>query len=379
MSENDSEQQKAIESEFREYVRGNLPNQDDEPDAHWWTGIVQDRQLRDVLAFAEEHYEPLTPDAEQTFEKTGVARRIVKDHGTHTGTDALAAGNLSQLSFFSGLVGYRKDVSGMQVLLSLMDEIENTPVWIAYLFGDMGNGKTNFAFLLAEVFESVYENVVRTANVESKDFDETITQYSRLIEVLEERKERIQAGDDLDEWLIIIDEAAQIFTGTGADQHKAKQLAKVLKLARRSAANVIMIGQDGKDIDASLRALCTLFIHKKGEKTATLYNDVVERQGIGEIQTLNKIPPTSVRHSTYDEGSFVFDADDEEDLPTQADIDDLVRQHEREMMALLAVSTDMTQSEIGDLYDVTDKTVRRARDDHEDKLDDLGLLNGEDE
>ncbi|WP_137284188.1 zonular occludens toxin domain-containing protein [Halorussus salinisoli] len=377
MSENESEQQKAIEAEFREYIRGDLPNQDDDPDAHPWTGIVQDRQLRDVLAFAEAHYQPLTANAPRSFEETDVVRRITRDHGTHTGTDALAAGNLGQLSYFSGLVSYKKDVSGMKVLMSLQSMIENIPVFIGYIYGLMGSGKTDFAFLLLEVFASIYgrDSVYMAANVSSDDLDEEIDHYSRIVDLLEERRERIQAGESLDPFVIVIDEAAQIFSGSGADQHRAKQLAKLLKLARKSNANIILIGQDGKDIDASLRALCTVFIEKQSQKKAVFWQDVKDRQGINEMMSLSGIPPTNYDFSTWDEGDFVFDDDgDDEDLPTEEDIRDLERQHEREMMALLAVSTDMTQAEIGDVYGVSEKTVRRAKRDHDDKLRDLGLL-----
>jgi len=140
---------------------------------------------------------------------------------------------------------------------------------------------------------------------------------------------------------------------------------------------MLLIGQDGKDIDASLRALCTAFVHKQSQKKATFYKDVKDRQGINEMMSLSGIPETSYNdYSTYDEGEFIFDDDDEdeEELPTWEELDELGRQHEREMMAILDATTDMTQDEIGDEYDVSDATVRRAKNENEDKLRDLGLI-----
>jgi len=147
--------------------------------------------------------------------------------------------------------------------------------------------------LLLGVFISVYgrDNVYLAANVTSKDLDEEIDHYSRIVEILEDRRERIQNGEELDTFVMVIDEAAQIFTGSGSDQHKAKQLAKILKLARKSDANLILIGHDGKDIGPSLRALCTLFVHKESQTTATFYRDVRNRQGIGEMMSLSGITP----------------------------------------------------------------------------------------
>jgi hypothetical protein len=218
------------------------------------------------------------------------------------------------------------------------------------------------------------DNVYRCANITSDSIDEEITSYTRMVEILEDRRERIQAGEDLDELLMLIDEAAQLFSGSGADQQRAKQLAKILKLARKSAANIILIGQDGKDIGPSLRALCTAFVQKVSQKKAVFYQDVKNRQGIGEMMTLSGVPATSLDWSTWDEGEFEFpDGDDDDDYISESELEELVKEHEREMMAILDVSTELTQPEIGDLYGVGDRAVRRAKQKHADTLEELGL------
>jgi hypothetical protein len=365
-----------IEAEFREYTRDNLPNQEHN-DVYWFTGLVQNEVVREHLARCEEAYKPVE-GMPREFRDTQYAQEIVKKYGSHTATRALQVGNMGQLNYFSGLVGYQKDVSGMQVLMGLMKLIEDIPVFITYIYGIMGAGKTDLAFLLLEVFASIYgrENVYMAANLTSEDLDEEIDHYSRIVEILDERRERMQAGENLDEFIMVIDEAAQIFTGSGADQHKAKALAKMLKLARKANANMVLIGQDGKDVGPSLRALCTAFIHKESQKKATFYRDVKDRQGIGEMMSLSGIPPTNYDdYSTWDEGEFVFDADDEsdEDLVTRAELDELVQEHEREMMAILDATSDLTQAEIGAQYGVSDKTVRRAKQRYADELEELGL------
>jgi len=365
-----------IEAEFREYTRDNLPNQEHN-DVYWFTGLVQNEVVREHLARCEEAYKPVE-GMPREFRDTQYAQEIVKKYGSHTATRALQVGNMGQLNYFSGLVGYQKDVSGMQVLMGLMKLIEDIPVFITYIYGIMGAGKTDLAFLLLEVFASIYgrENVYMAANLTSEDLDEEIDHYSRIVEILDERRERMQAGENLDEFIMVIDEAAQIFTGSGADQHKAKALAKMLKLARKANANMVLIGQDGKDVGPSLRALCTAFIHKESQKKATFYRDVKDRQGIGEMMSLSGIPPTNYDdYSTWDEGEFVFDADDEsdEDLVTRAELDEIVQEHEREMMAILDATSDLTQAEIGAQYGVSDKTVRRAKQRYADELEELGL------
>ncbi|WP_232686487.1 helix-turn-helix domain-containing protein [Halobacterium zhouii] len=378
----DDASSKPIEAEFREYALGTLPNQEHR-DVHPIVGMIPNKDVRHYVMFQAEAYDADAPmfdgrDMPDSFWDTELAREIKRKYGTDTGTDALLSGNMGQLNYFSGLVSYQKDVSGMQTLMSLQKLIEDIPVFISYIYGIMGAGKTDFAFLLLEVFASIYgrENVCMAANLTSDDLDEEIDHYSRIVEILDSRRERMQAGEDLDEFIMVVDEAAQIFTGSGSDQHKAKALAKLLKLARKANANLILIGQDGKDIGPSLRALCTAFIHKESEKKTTFYRDVKNRQGMGEMMTLSGIPPTNYDdYSTWDEGEFIFDADgdDDEDLVTQEELDELIKEHEREMMALLDATTELTQAAIAEKYGVKSRTVRRAKQRYEDELEDLGL------
>ena len=375
----DAASSKPVEAEFREYALGNLPNQKHR-DVHPIVGLIPDRDVRQYVMFQAEAYDPDAAvfdgeDMPRDFWDTDLAMELKRKYGTDIGTEAIQVGNLTQLSFFSGLVGYQKDVSGMQTLMSLQQMIEDTPVFIAYIYGLMGSGKSNFALLLLEVFASVYgeDNVYRCANITSDSIDEEITSYQRMVEILEARRDRIQAGEDLDELVMLIDEAAQLFSGSGADQHRAKQLAKILKLARKSAANVILIGQDGKDIGPSLRALCTAFVEKASQKKAVFWQDVKNREGVGEMMTLSGVPATSLDWSTWDEGEFDFPDDDGESDVTEEDIRELEREHEREMMAILDVSSDLTQSQIADIYGVKPRTVRRAKGKHSETLSELGL------
>ncbi|MCU4972049.1 hypothetical protein OB955_04785 [Halobacteria archaeon AArc-m2/3/4] len=369
--------ERPIEAEFREYTRGNLPKQD-EPEVYPWAGVVTDPRVLAHLDNMARNYCPdlYEEDMPDKFEDTPYCKMIVRKYGTQSATQSMQMGNMGHLSFFSGFVGYSKDVSGMQTLMALMNMIEEAPVFIAYLYGVMGKGKSNFAMLLFEVFESVYgeDNIYRAANISSDSVDEEIREYSRMVELLEERRERVQAGEDVDEMLMLIDEAAQIFTGSGADSWKARALAKILKLARKAKSNIILVGQDGKDIDPALRALCTTFVEKQSKTSAVFWRDIKNRQGLDKMMKLSGVPETSLDWSTWDEGEFKFEDGDEEDVLTQADLDELVKQHEREMMAILDATTDMTQQEIGDVYEVSDKTVRRAKSKHQDELRDLGLI-----
>jgi hypothetical protein len=356
MSNEESAQEKAIAAELREYALGNLDV--DHEDMHPIAGLIPDDDVRDMLMFMHDTY-----TGPGSFWETEYAREIIQRHATDIATNAIQNGDMDQMQFFSGLVGYQQDVSGMQALMDLQRLIEETPVFVSYIFGLMGSGKTDFAFLLLEVFASVYgeDSVHMVANVSSNDIDETVTHYSRVVDMLEARRERMQAGEDPDPIVIIIDEAAQIFSGSGADQHRAKQLAKLLKLARKSNANILMIGQDGKDIGPSLRSLCTVFVEKKNQKTAAFYYDVKNREGVGEIMTLSGVPATSYNsYSTYDEGDFVFDDEDgEEDGFTQAEVDRLLKEYRNDKIKQLIYDTELSTDHIAEVWDLSPRQVRR--------------------
>lgn len=371
----DSSETAFPEPEFREYAIGRLPNQDHK-DVHRHAGLVTDDTARFLLTRMVEAYEPLTPDAPESAWEMGAVQRVVRQAGTETAQQALESGNYGVLNFMSGLVSYQRDASGLRSLNRLHRLIEDTPVFISYIYGIMGSGKTDFSMLLVEMFRTVYggDSVDVWTNFQTYESDITeVHRYSEIIEELEVRGEEARENDGTDdEMLIIIDEAAQIFTGSGSDQQKAKHLAKLLKLARKSGAHVILIGQDGKDVGPSLRALCTVFVKKESKKKASFYRDVNDREGVDKMMSLSGVPGTGLGFQTYDEGSFVFDVDDDADDVDVEELERDIERHKRRMMAVLdAADNDMTQAEIAETYDVAERTVRRSKD-HVD-LDELGF------
>ena len=360
-----------VAPEFREYSLGTLGGVEHR-DVHRHAGLVRDEQVERLLSRCVEAYEPLDPEMPASFWETELATKILRSEGTKTARVALESGQHDTLDYITGLVGYESDASGMKALLSLQDLVENTPVFISYIYGLMGSGKTDFSLLLTEVFEAVYGDITLVTNFDVSEQDEEIHRWSVLQDRMEDRLEQTKAGNEPDDRLVvIIDEAAQVMTGSGSDQQKAKRVAKMLKLARKSQTDVILIGQDGKDIGPSLRSLCTMMVEKQSQKKAVFWRDVKDREGQDKITELSGVPPTDITYNTYDEGAFTFDDDGGSD---DADLEELEKEHERRMMAVLDLTSDSTQSEIADTYDVSEKTVRRARQEYESELRDEGLV-----
>lgn len=364
--------------EFREYAMGALPV--DHRDVHRHAGLVQDKTAQRMLTQAAEAYEPLKMDAPDSFWETQFATQIIRSSGTETATRALQHGHHHVLDYMSGLVGYETDASGIRAFAKFQQLIERTPVFIGYIWGLMGSGKTDFSVLTAvQIMDTVFDNTRVFTNFECDGADERVKRYSRLIEVMEERRETLKnGGDPGDEVVVVIDEAAQLFTGSGADQQKSKALAKLLKLARKSQVHILLIGQDGKDIGPSLRALCTVFVEKKSKKNVVFWSDVKNREGIHKIMSLKGVPATDINFNTYDEGSFIFDPDEEDEEDAESvrkRLEALEKEHERKMMTLLSeLDNGMSQQEIAELYGYSSaKTVRRARQKYSDELSEMGV------
>lgn len=304
MSESqDTAQEKAIEAEFREYVRGNLPDQDD-PDAHWWTGIVRDDQVQDVMGFVEEHYEPLTDGAEKEFKDTRVARRLLRDHGTSTWTDALQEGNLGQLSFASGLVAYNLDFSAFRALDELESLWRDYPTLQMYLYakgapeGPTGMGKTDFAYLNIEIGRRVYKDISVASNNEDDEFKD-ITTWSGLVEWLKSTDGKK---------VFLFDEAAQVLQFD--DMSSGKVVSKLLKLLRKHHGNIIMIGHTGRDVPRDVRR--QMLIAKKESKKKVVVGTGLHEENetidiADEMLTIDNLPPTRLGFDSYDDSTFEFD------------------------------------------------------------------------
>lgn len=360
----DDTKAQAIAAELREYGLGNLDVEHD--DLSRIVGLIPDEEVRDMLLFQNRVYEPVD-DMPRNFWETDYAEEIIEKQATHMATRAVQNNNISEMEFLTGLVGYESDVSGMKALLSLQQLIRDAPVFIAYIFAAMGFGKTDFSLLICEVFEAVYDKVKFGANIESWDeADAHIESFTELEEWFRGNKE-----DDYDR-VFVLDEASQNLTGKGGDIKNQEALAKMLRLTRKYDGHLIIIGHDGKDVGPAVRTLATTIVEKKSQKEAVFWRDVQDRQGRGEIMSLSGIPPTDMEYDTEEETDWEMDIGEDEDVWTEEDVDDLLYEEDRKKMALLDLhADDLQQKEIAEWFDVTSKTVRRARKQYEDEFANL--------
>lgn len=387
MSARDGVEKWMVSAEVRETLRGNKPQS---LEAYEHSGLVGDDLVRALLNHIKRHYDPhvaaaqypgLEPsDMPSTAEALSVFCDLLADEETETLTRAIHRGDVQTQSAAVGDPAAKSDISGLKAIQELIDLLA-VPAPIIYIYGEPGSGKTNFALLLAQLWQREHEGGVLASNIRTwEEADEWHPSYgslrSRLDEQLKDLPEGgVTAKEDAPPYLFVFDEASSHASGRGKDGYEAGQkLGPLVYKIRKARAGLIIIGHDGKDVHPAVRTMADVVQKYRGQvKKATVYEDVENRTGINEIMSLNGIPETDYRYDDEEATSWDWRGVDEEedDLAEQAleqarkMADDMVDE-ERERYAYNLYTADwldLTQTDIARAFDGRDQSwVSRAVD-----------------
>lgn len=295
--------------ELREGVEGNL--KDEVQDVWGHTGLVQNPTAMELMNQMASAYKPLHPEMPSTFDHTDAGEMMIKAEATKVATEAVDEGNISQMKYITGMQDYTADASGIHTLIQLRQKIKQD-AYIAYVWGHMGGGKTDFCNLMGELAkkEMGYEVASNQKTLyENGDSDKYIWQFGDFIRWLAEGHEITSVQDlaqkDLDidasDKLFIFDEGSNYASGYSGDAHDAQdKLGSLVKLIRKLGGNLIIIGHTGKDIHPDIRRLTNDCIYKSGQKTAKFFHAVEEAEGVGHKHTIGKIPQTNWNYDTLE-------------------------------------------------------------------------------
>ena len=280
---------RADAAKFREYVEGTVRPEDDVR-PYEFVGKVPEH-AEDVLIKLKKAYEQYGTGR---FEDTDWYRRTVPALMSEKAGTALRGDDLVDMQSFVGEPQTTKDVSGIGVLRELRNGIRR-PAYTAYVHGHMGDGKTDFALLLAELWEDELQSRNYSteigSNVRSFQQGETITEWKAFMDWLEETKD-----DSGVRKLFVFDEASSHASGYSKQAQEGRRLGKLVNLIRKYQASMIMIGHTGKDLHKDVRRKVIHRIRKRGKKEAVLRTrtDVGGGEGdLSEEMTLTGIPQTS--------------------------------------------------------------------------------------
>ena len=333
--------------EAREYVRGNLDV--DHSDAHPIAGLVEDDEVREMLMFMAETYDPsflaqriedmegvemtaeeVRDEMPRSFWETEFARETIRKHATDLATTAVREGNLSQTAFMAGLPSYRSDISGLHAIHQLREWlVHSEQCKLIYMAALMGRGKTDLAITFFEVIHDHYARLRDAAREEdgldeseipepefAANFDVSAPDGSD-VEVREIRSERDMLdwadGGSSDEvrWFIFDEASTALTAQSGSNAQKvAERMAPFVKRMRKIGVNMIVIGHDKGDVHVAIRSLAD-FVDKTGLKTASFYSGITNREPSGHLFDVDGIPATSWTFDTDDMAEWTWIADEE--------------------------------------------------------------------
>ena len=375
--------------ELREYARGRLDV--DHQDVLPLAGLVEDDELRDVLIFLSQVYDPSEhEDLPASFWDTKLARMAIQKHATDAAATAVRQGDPNRAAYLTGVPSYRSDVSGLHAMRELADWlVHSEKCKLMYIAALMGRGKTDFALLLLESVIHEYERARRVIR-ESDDLDDGraadvpipevaanfyfdpqgvasdvetahIHSYPRLVEWVE-------SGDvDQVRWFIFDEASTELTAQSGANsQRVAETVAPLVKKMRKNGVNMIVIGHDAGDVHPAIRELCD-FIDKPSLKTADVYAGVSGREPVGHLFSVDGLPETSWNYNTDDmaewswTGEDVDDGDVDDGMIPVDEAEDLVEdqldRYRNRRIREIYLRTDLSQSDVAEAFGLTQPTV----------------------
>lgn len=353
-------------AEAREYARGVLDVE--HHDAHPIAGLVDDPDVRSMLAFMAEVYEPVE-EMPRNFWDTDYAQEVLRQQGTEAIQTGVENGNSARLSYITGMPNYESDVSGLHAINQLADWlIHSEQCKLIYLAALMGRGKTDLSLTFCEIIQDHYDRVRR-----STDDETTIPEFAANFHVNptgDTEMRHIDNYDDLLEWgeqgssedvrWFIFDEASTELTAQsgGNAQDVAREFAPFVKKMRKNGINMIVIGHDRQDVHPAIRSIAD-FVDKTGLKTASFYAGIKQREPTGHLFDVEGIPPTSWEFDTNDTAEWSWGDEIEADDPDEITDDDL-RDERDERIARLYSLTDLSQRDLATAFNVSQATVSAA-------------------
>lgn len=354
--------------ELREYARGELDV--DHQDVHPYAGLVEDPDIRDVLAFMAEEYEPVG-DMPRDFWETKFAKRIMKRLGSETASKAVEQGDANRAAYMTGVPSYESDVSGIHAINRLTEWlVHSEQCKLVYMAALMGRGKTDLSLTFLEIVADHYQRIDKATDEPTptpefatnfwvdtpEDVDHVeITSWPELQEWAE-----TGSSDDV-RWFVFDEASTELTAQSGKNaQDVAETMGPFVKKMRKCGINMIVIGHDRRDVHPAIRSMAD-FVDKTGLKSASIYEGIKRREPTGHLFDVDGIPPTSWRYDTDDMAEWSW-GDEEDELEEETISEDDLRRERDERIARLYATTDLTYADLADAFDVSRTTVKRAVD-----------------
>ena len=379
---------RAAASEIREYALGALA-ETDHHDVSRIAGLVQDDDVRHLLMFAERAYNKRRGPDDPDFWKTEWASRRLERAATDMTQTALRAGNLSQLEYLTGMPEYESDVSGLHATSQLINWlVHSEQCKLIYMAALMGRGKTDFSVTFLQVIHWHYKRMqeslslldigAKPSEVPEPEFaaNFTVKSTDSGVEVREINdfdtleKWAEEGSSELVRWYIFDEASTELTAQSGSNaQDVAEVMAPFIKKMRKDGINMIVIGHDKRDVHPAIRSMAD-FVDKSGMKTASVYSGIKKREPVGHKFDLSGIPETGWDFDTddmadWDWGTALEDgglSDEQSEIEDVTDTSEYREWRKQRIEALNDGDNGLNQSDIGNMFDISGRQVRRILD-----------------
>lgn len=227
---------------------------------------------------------------------------------------------------------------------------------VNYIFAAPGNGKTDLGVLICEHFWKEFDAGGKEAHIatnikstaEAHDQVTYIDNYPDLVEWLKET-------DGFKHFLF--DEASHHAHAFGGNNAKVvNRLGSMIKLIRKFNGGITIIGHTGKDLALDIRSLADA-VKKEDKKTAVIYENVKDREGVGKKDRFENIPQTNWHYDTNENSDWSW-GEKEED---EDDIDAFIAK----TYHMVKESSLDSQKDVAEVFEVSQSKVSSAYRDYD--------------
>ncbi|MFC4405420.1 ATP-binding protein [Haloarchaeobius iranensis] len=318
-----------------EWRDGNTRRQNDR--VHHHAPHVQDDRIARALSIRTEMYEPeewnrpdLAPGQAKDLDEH---RQLLRVAGTERFTEAFEHGDMSTLKSFPGDPSQKADVSGIKEMDRLRGLMRG-PAPIIYIFAPPGAGKTNFALLLAQLWqERQPDDSLLASNIKTlEETDEWVDDKGRV------RDGWLGSYGELTEWLkqdgdvlagnprpklFVWDEVSSAGSGVGEQGYTMRtKMGPLLFKIRKYGGSIIVIGHDPNSVAPLVRELGTI-VKKIDVKEAQVFDSIKNgsaRNPLGD--PIQGIPPTDLTYNDKEPTKWSWEDSRADDIDSSADFED---------------------------------------------------------
>ena len=179
---------------------------------------------------------------------------------------AIRDGNKMMLSHLVGVTEQDLEADQIQLTAFLLDRIRRTALTSVLLAGEPNTGKTNFGWLLCELADRTFDDLLVISNARASATDLRVASAHDLLATLIEYKDTPK--------VVLIDEGSRHFDARNKGYEVSAQWTPIHKsMSKLGVVMTIAIGHTGKDVAPELKRITSLAGWKPEKAQIELYRN----------------------------------------------------------------------------------------------------------